>query len=173
MQQVYYLLTPQKHIPTNTGASGSSRDHSSGGLQQQRRVFSKAWRLGLRGPRCGLVQFPLKSPPGEQTEAVPPGLPGGPGGKKLPASAGDPGPPRVGETPWRRDWEPTPVLLPGKPHGQSSLEGHSSWARRVGHSSATKPPPRCLPTAHSDSTQGHAVILPTRTLTLLVQSPTL
>ena len=28
---------------------------------------------------------------------------------------------------WRRKWQPTPVLLPGKPHGERSLEGHSPW----------------------------------------------
>ena len=26
---------------------------------------------------------------------------------------------------WRRKWQPTPVFLPGKPHGQRSLVGHS------------------------------------------------
>ena len=29
--------------------------------------------------------------------------------------------------PWRRRWHPTPVLLPGKSHGQRSLEGCSPW----------------------------------------------
>ena len=28
---------------------------------------------------------------------------------------------------WRRRWHPTPVLLPGKPHGQRSLVGCSQW----------------------------------------------
>ena len=28
---------------------------------------------------------------------------------------------------WRRQWQPTPVLLPGKPHGQRSLVGCSPW----------------------------------------------
>ena len=28
---------------------------------------------------------------------------------------------------WRRQWHPTPVLLPGKSHGQRSLEGCSPW----------------------------------------------
>ena len=28
---------------------------------------------------------------------------------------------------WRRQWHPTPVLLPGKSHGQRSLVGCSSW----------------------------------------------
>ena len=30
---------------------------------------------------------------------------------------------------WRRQWHPTPVLLPGKSHGQSSLVGCSPWGR--------------------------------------------
>ena len=28
---------------------------------------------------------------------------------------------------WRRQWHPTPVLLPGKSHGRRSLVGHSPW----------------------------------------------
>ena len=31
---------------------------------------------------------------------------------------------------WRRQWHPTPVLLPGKSHGQSSLVGCSPWGRK-------------------------------------------
>ena len=34
---------------------------------------------------------------------------------------------------WRRKWEPTPVFLPGQPHGQSSLAGHGPWGHRVRH----------------------------------------
>ena len=30
---------------------------------------------------------------------------------------------------WRRQWHPTPVLLPGKSHGQRSLVGCSPWGR--------------------------------------------
>ena len=29
--------------------------------------------------------------------------------------------PWVGKIPWRRAWQPTPVLLPGESHGQKSL----------------------------------------------------
>ena len=32
--------------------------------------------------------------------------------------------------PWRREWQPTPVLLPGKSHGQRSLVGYSPWGRK-------------------------------------------
>ena len=28
---------------------------------------------------------------------------------------------------WRRKWQSTPVLLPGKSHGQRSLVGYSPW----------------------------------------------
>ena len=31
------------------------------------------------------------------------------------------------EYPWRRKWQPIPVLLPGKFHGQRSLVGYSPW----------------------------------------------
>ena len=34
--------------------------------------------------------------------------------------------PWVGKIPWRRKWQPTPVFLPGKSHGQKSLVGYSS-----------------------------------------------
>ena len=30
---------------------------------------------------------------------------------------------------WRRQWHPTPVLLPGKSHGRRSLVGRSPWGR--------------------------------------------
>ena len=33
--------------------------------------------------------------------------------------------PSVGKIPWRRNWQPTPVFLSGKPHGQRSLAGYS------------------------------------------------
>ena len=31
------------------------------------------------------------------------------------------------EIPWRRKWQPTPVLLPGKSRGWRSLVGYSPW----------------------------------------------
>ena len=34
---------------------------------------------------------------------------------------------RVGKTPWRREWQPTAVFLPGESHAQRSLEGYSPW----------------------------------------------
>ena len=38
--------------------------------------------------------------------------------------------PWVGKTPWRRKWQPTLVLLPGKSHGWRSLVGYSPWGRK-------------------------------------------
>ena len=31
---------------------------------------------------------------------------------------------------WRRRWQPTPIFLPGKSHGQRSLVGYSPWSYR-------------------------------------------
>ena len=33
--------------------------------------------------------------------------------------------PTVGKIPWRRKWQPTPIFLPGKSHGQRKLVGYS------------------------------------------------
>ena len=45
--------------------------------------------------------------------------------------------PRVGKSPWRRQRQPTPVLLPGEFHGRRSLVGYNPWGCRVGHDWAT------------------------------------
>ena len=49
--------------------------------------------------------------------------------KNSPANAGDSGliPRGVGKIPWRREWQPIPVFLPGKSHGQGSLAVYSPW----------------------------------------------
>ena len=44
--------------------------------------------------------------------------------------------PWVGKIPWRRQWQPTPVILPGKFHGWRSLVG-SMGSQRVRHNWAT------------------------------------
>ena len=38
--------------------------------------------------------------------------------------------PCVRKIPWRRKWQPTPVFLPGKSHGQRSLAGYSPWGHK-------------------------------------------
>ena len=35
--------------------------------------------------------------------------------------------PRVIKIPWRREWQPTPVFLPGESHGRRSLAGYGPW----------------------------------------------
>ena len=48
--------------------------------------------------------------------------------KHLPAMQERPGfNPWVGKIPWRRKWQPTLVLLPGKLLRQRSLVGYSPW----------------------------------------------
>ena len=51
--------------------------------------------------------------------------------KNLPASLGDVKrygfSPWIGKIPWSVKWQPAPVLLPGKLHGQRSLAGCSLW----------------------------------------------
>ena len=42
--------------------------------------------------------------------------------------------PWVGKIPWRREWQPTPIFLPGKSPGQRSLAGYRPW----GYSLATE-----------------------------------
>ena len=57
---------------------------------------------------------------------------GGSDGKASVNNAGDLGSinPWVRKIPWRRKWQFTPVLLPGKSHGQRSLVGYSPWGRK-------------------------------------------
>ena len=54
--------------------------------------------------------------------------------KNLPAHARDAGDtgsiPGLEDPPWRRKWQPTPVFLPGKSHGERSLAGYSRWGHR-------------------------------------------
>ena len=38
--------------------------------------------------------------------------------------------PWVGKISWRRKWQPIPVVLPGKSHGQRSLVGYRPWGHR-------------------------------------------
>ena len=64
---------------------------------------------------------------------------GGSNGKELPAMQETRVRSLVRKIPWRREWQPTPVLLPGEFHGQRSLVGYSPWGRkRVRHDLATK-----------------------------------
>ena len=53
-------------------------------------------------------------------------IPGGAGGRANAGDLGDVGSdPRVRKAPWRRKWQPTPVLLPGESHRERNLVGYS------------------------------------------------
>ena len=47
--------------------------------------------------------------------------------------------PWIRKVSWSRKWQPTPVFLPGKSHGQRSLAGYSPWGpKKVKHDLATQ-----------------------------------
>ena len=55
---------------------------------------------------------------------------GGSEGKESACNVGDPGSiPGLGRSLWRREWQPTPVFLPGESQGQRSLVGCRLWGR--------------------------------------------
>jgi len=58
------------------------------------------------------------------------GFPGGPESKEAACNAGDKFNTWVRKIPWRREWLPIPVFLPGEFHGQRSLVGYSPWGYR-------------------------------------------
>ena len=61
--------------------------------------------------------------------------------------------PWVGKIPWRKKWQPTPVCLPGKSHGQRSLVGYYPRGHKsVRHDLVTKRG-RNLPTLSSEYNQ--------------------
>ena len=55
---------------------------------------------------------------------------GGSDGKESAYSAEDLSLIWVRKIPWRREWQPTLVFMPGKSHGQKSLAGYSPWSRK-------------------------------------------
>ena len=66
------------------------------------------------------------------------GFPGGSVVKNLPARRRCGFDPWVRKIPWRRQWQPTPVFLPGKPP-QRLLAGYKMWCHKsVRHDSVTK-----------------------------------
>ena len=86
--------------------------------KRQLRNHSKS-SLQAEGPRYELM--------GGSMENLPWGFPGGSEGKSICLQCRSPGfDPWVRKIPWRRKWQPTPVLLPG----QRSLVGESPWGRK-------------------------------------------
>ena len=71
-------------------------------------VISNLWKRITYRPLVGLLQWRS--------------------GKESTCNVGDVGSdPWVRKIHWRREWQPTPVFLPGESHGQGSLVGYSPW----------------------------------------------
>ena len=64
------------------------------------------------------------------TRSEPCGFSGGSDGKNLPAVQETQVQPQVRKILWRREWQPTPIFLPGEFHGQRSLKGYSLGATK-------------------------------------------
>ena len=64
-------------------------------------------------------------------------FPSGSVGKESACNTEDQVQPWVRKIPWRKEWQSTPVFLPGEFHGQRSLLDYSPWACRVGQDWAT------------------------------------
>ena len=74
---------------------------------------------------CGEFYFPLYTFTG---------FPGGSDSKKICLQCRRPGyDPWVRKIPWIREWQPTPVFLPGKFHGQRGLLDYSQGDRKELH----------------------------------------
>ena len=59
------------------------------------------------------------------------GFPGGSDGKESACIAGELGLiPGWGRFPWRREWLPAPVFLPGEFHKQRNMAGYSPWGHK-------------------------------------------
>ena len=93
------------------------------------------WPSYHQKPRCGRVKAKGKQRPGEltykkRTSTLQPlwGFPGGSDSKESAFNAGN-----QGLIPWRRDWLPTPIFLPGEFHGQKPGGLHSQGSQRVRH----------------------------------------
>ena len=72
-------------------------------------------------------------------------VPGGSVIKNLPANARDRVRSLVGKIPWRREWQPIPIFLPGEFHGQRILVGCRPWGlQRNGHDWATITSLHCI-----------------------------
>ena len=79
--------------------------------------------IRTRAPRAALGDTMGSSPPHPWASLAAPTV------KNLPAMKKTWFDPWVGKIPWRREWLPTPVFLPGEFHGQRSLSMGSQTVR--------------------------------------------
>ena len=61
---------------------------------------------------------------------------------------------------WRRKWQPTPVLLPGKFHGWRTLVGYSPWGRKESDTTEQLHFPSCYSSFWRRKCQPTPVLLP-------------
>ena len=94
--------------------------------------LSNGWRDGDHRLGCWRRQESVHTPQG---------LPWWLSGKEPTCQCRRPGfNPWAWKIPWRREWQPAPVFLPGKSHGRKSLAGCSPRGhKRVGHHLGTTP----------------------------------
>ena len=114
--------------PAPQPGTHAPRSHPASVLQPRR--FS--W---CRHRQCWLLLFALSGVFSSlrflfSLPSFPLGFPGGSVVKNLPASTGNGFDPWVKKSPWRREWQPTPVFMPGEFHVQRSLVGYSPSGRR-------------------------------------------
>ena len=100
------------------------------------------WKLSMLLPLTSLIAQLVKNPPAMQENPVqflgwedPLGKVrlSTPASKEYAHNVGDLGSiPGLGRSPGEGKWQPTPVSLPEKSHGQRSLAGYSLWSQKRG-----------------------------------------
>ena len=141
-----------KNLPANAGAAGDTGSISGSGRSPgegngnppqyscgDNPTDRGDWRAAVHGvakSQTRLKQFSSSSSSSSRASLVAQMV------KNLSAMQETPFDPWVGKIPWRRKWQPTPVFLPGKSHGERSLAGYSpQQVTKVGFDLVTKPPP--------------------------------
>ena len=66
--------------------------------------------------------------------------------------------PWVGKIPWRRKWQPTPAVVPGKPCGQRSPVGYSPWGPNESDTTEHAVTPMEHPSEHKTNSQDLLVL---------------
>ena len=127
-----YLLTPH---PTPDTQFLFRFHQASCALELSAHMFSELRKRCPSSIRTFHVGFPgrsvIKDPPANAGDAgLIPGL--GRSHERLPQvlSGNESACQCRRKMPWRRDWQPTPVFLPGKSHGQRSLAGYRPRGRK-------------------------------------------
>ena len=148
LRSIQTEMQSSRHI-VKSGVQGSR----VGRLAGERRVVGRALGRGRETERCDLpwkhiydthkkrqgTKHCVEYDPGFWMSTILKGLPSWLSGKRLACQCRRPGfDPWVRKIPCRRNWQPTPVFLPGKSHSQRSLVGYNPRdCKRVGHDAVT------------------------------------